>query len=164
MAGLDVLPLARVVNDAKVDDHHAIIPTGELPTKELTGDDARIYDLVVRRFLAVFHPEAKFEDTEIVTEAAEHRFRTRGRRLVEAGWRGAAFGEEAAAEEPPQGDEDEPRQILPKVDDGERGTCEQAEVLEKQTKPPAALLRGIAPARHGDGRQADRGRGGCARR
>ena len=67
--GLDVLPLARVVNDAKVDDHHAIVPTGELPTKELTGDDARVFDLVVRRFLAVFHPEAKFEDTEIVTEA-----------------------------------------------------------------------------------------------
>jgi DNA topoisomerase-3 len=150
VAGLDVLPLARVVADAKVDDHHAIIPTGELPTKELSGDDARIYELVVRRFLAVFHPEAKFEDTEIVTVAAEHRFRTRGRRLIEAGWRGAAFGEEAAAEEP-QGDEDEPRQVLPKVDQGERGTCEQAEVLEKQTKPPAryseaSLLRDMETA------------------
>jgi DNA topoisomerase III len=150
VAGLDVLPLARVVADAKVDDHHAIIPTGELPTKELSGDDARIYELVVRRFLAVFHPEAKFEDTEIVTVAAEHRFRTRGRRLIEAGWRGAAFGEEAAAEEP-QGDEDEPRQVLPKVDEGERGTCEQAEVLEKQTKPPAryseaSLLRDMETA------------------
>jgi DNA topoisomerase-3 len=151
VAGLDVLPLARVVDDSKVDDHHAIIPTGELPTKELTGDDARIFDLVVRRFLAVFHPEAKFEDTEIITVAAEHRFRTRGRRLIEAGWRGAAFGEEAAAEEPQQGDDDEPRQVLPKVDDGERGTCEQAEVLEKQTKPPAryseaSLLRDMETA------------------
>src|SRR5689334_21509698 len=151
VAGLDVLPLARVVDDSKVDDHHAIIPTGELPTKELTGDDARVFDLVVRRFLAVFHPEAKFEDTEIITLAAEHRFRTRGRRLIEAGWRGAAFGEEAAAEEPQQGDDDEPRQVLPKVDDGERGTCEQAEVLEKQTKPPAryseaSLLRDMETA------------------
>jgi DNA topoisomerase-3 len=150
VAGLDVLPLARVVADAKVDDHHAIIPTGELPTKELTGDDARVYELVVRRFLAVFHPEARFEDTEIITVAAEHRFRTRGRRLIEAGWRGAAFGEEAAAEEP-QGDEDEPRQVLPKVDEGERGTCETAEVLEKQTKPPAryseaSLLRDMETA------------------
>jgi DNA topoisomerase III len=150
VAGLDVLPLARVVADAKVDDHHAIIPTGEVPTKELSGDDARIFELVVRRFLAVFHPEAKFEDTEIITVAAEHRFRTRGRRLIEAGWRGAAFGEEAAAEEP-QGDEDEPRQVLPRVDDGERGTCEQAEVLEKQTKPPAryseaSLLRDMETA------------------
>jgi DNA topoisomerase III len=150
VAGLDVLPLARVVADAKVDDHHAIIPTGELPTKELSGDDARVYELVVRRFLAVFHPEARFEDTEIITVAAEHRFRTRGRRLIEAGWRGAAFGEEAAAEEP-QSDEDEPRQVLPKVDEGERGTCEKAEVLEKQTKPPAryseaSLLRDMETA------------------
>ncbi|HEX5248505.1 MAG TPA: DNA topoisomerase 3 [Gaiellales bacterium] len=150
VAGLDVLPLARVVADAKVDDHHAIIPTGELPTKDLSNDDARVYELVVRRFLAVFHPEAKFEDTEIITVAAEHRFRTRGRRLIEAGWRGAAFGEEAAAEEP-QGDEDEPRQVLPRVDEGERGTCEKAEVLEKQTKPPAryseaSLLRDMETA------------------
>ena len=151
VAGLDVLPLARVVNDAKVDDHHAIVPTGELPRKELTGDDARVFDLVVRRFLAVFHPEAKFEDTEIITEAGGHRFRTRGRRLVEAGWRAAAFGEEAAAEEPAAGDDDELRQSLPKVDEGESGTCEKAEVLEKQTKPPpryseASLLKDMETA------------------
>jgi len=152
VAGLDVLPLARVVNDAKVDDHHAIIPTGELPRRELTGDDARVFDLVVRRFLAVFHPEARFEDTEIITESGGHRFRTRGRRLIEAGWRAAAFGEEAAAEEPPAaGDEDEPRQTLPKVDEGETGTCEKAEVLEKQTKPPpryseASLLKDMETA------------------
>ena len=151
VAGLDVLPLARVVNDAKVDDHHAIVPTGELPRKELTGDDARVFDLVVRRFLAVFHPDAKFEDTEIVTEAGGHRFRTRGRRLIEAGWRAAAFGEEAAAEEPPAGDDDELRQSLPKVEEGEKGTCESAEVLEKQTKPPpryseASLLKDMETA------------------
>ncbi|HYX87500.1 MAG TPA: DNA topoisomerase 3 [Gaiellales bacterium] len=150
VAGLEVLPLARVVADAKVDDHHAIIPTGELPRKELSGDDARIYELVVRRFLAVFHPEARFEDTEIVTEAGGHRFRTRGRRLLEAGWRAAAFGEEAAAEEP-AGDDDEPRQALPKVDEGEQGRCEAAEVLEKQTKPPpryseASLLKDMETA------------------
>jgi DNA topoisomerase-3 len=105
----------------------------------------------VRRFLAVFHPEAKFEDTEIITEAGGHRFRTRGRRLVEAGWRAAAFGEEAAAEEPAAGDDDELRQSLPKVDEGESGTCEKAEVLEKQTKPPpryseASLLKDMETA------------------
>src|SRR6476661_6758457 len=152
VASLDVLPLARVVNNGKVDDHHAIIPTGELPRKELSGDDARVFDLVVRRYLAVFHPEARFEDTEIITESGGHRFRTRGRRLIEAGWRAAAFGEEAAAEEPPAaGDEDEPRQTLPKVDEGETGTCEKAEVLEKQTKPPpryseASLLKDMETA------------------
>ena len=86
-----------------------------------------------------------------MTEAGGHRFRTRGRRLVEAGWRAAAFGEEAAAEEPAAGDDDEPRQSLPKVEEGESGTCEKAEVLEKQTKPPpryseASLLKDMETA------------------
>ena len=94
VTGLDVLPLARVVNDGKVDDHHAIIPTGELPRGELSNDDRRIYDLVVRRFLAVFHPDARFEDTEVVTEAAELKFRAKGKRLLEAGWRAPAFGDQ----------------------------------------------------------------------
>jgi DNA topoisomerase-3 len=126
VAGLDVLPLARVVNDGKVDDHHAIIPTGDLPRGELSNDDRRVYDLICRRYLAVFHPEARFEDTEVVTEAGGSRFRTKGRRLLEAGWRGPAFGDEPA----------EPERTLPRIDEGERGTCTSAEVLEKQTKPP----------------------------
>ncbi len=151
VAGLDVLPLARVVNNAKVDDHHAIIPTGEAPTKELTGDDARIYDLVVRRYLAIFHPDAVFEDTDVITEAGGERFRTKGRRLVVAGWRAAAFGEQAAAEEPPPADDEDGPQILPKIDENETGKCTSAEVLEKQTKPPpryseASLLRDMETA------------------
>jgi DNA topoisomerase-3 len=149
VAGLDVLPLGRVVADAKVDDHHAIIPTGELPTKELTGDDARIFDLVVRRYLAVFHPEAVFEDTDVITEAGGERFRTKGRRLIQPGWRAAAFGDDAARE--PGAADDEENQVLPQIDQDERGTCTEAEVLEKQTKPPpryseAGLLRDMETA------------------
>jgi DNA topoisomerase-3 len=108
VAGLDVLPLGRVVNDARVDDHHAIIPTGELPRKPLTGDDARIFDLVSRRFLAVFHPEARWEHTEIVTLAGGERFRTRGRRLVQAGWRGAYEAEPERERGEDDEDDDDP--------------------------------------------------------
>ncbi|HUZ83266.1 MAG TPA: DNA topoisomerase 3 [Gaiellales bacterium] len=136
VAGLDVLPLARVVNDAKVDDHHAIIPTGELPRGRLEGDDARVYDLVCRRFLAVFHPDAQFEDTEVVTEAGGHRFRTRGERLVEAGWRAPAFGDEPEPAADGEQADDDRQQALPRIEQGERGRCPQAEVQEKQTKPP----------------------------
>src|SRR5438270_119612 len=82
-----------------------------------------------RRYLAVFHPEARFEDTEVVTEAGGSRFRTKGRRLLEAGWRGPAFGDEPA--EPERKGDEEPEQTLPRIDDGERGTCTSAEVLEK---------------------------------
>src|SRR5438132_418245 len=68
VTGLDLLPLARVVNDAKVSDHHAIIPTrAEHLLEKMGADDRRIYDMVGRRFLAVFHPDAVFENTRVET-------------------------------------------------------------------------------------------------
>ncbi len=68
VAGLDVLPLGRVVDDAKVTDHHAIIPTrSEHKVERMSDDDRRVYDLAARRFLAVFHPEAVFENTRVET-------------------------------------------------------------------------------------------------
>src|SRR5580698_8186042 len=76
VVGLDALPLARVVDDAKVTDHHAIIPTNaeRHPVDKMSDDDKRIYDLVVRRFLAVFHPDAVFENTRVETAVASHVF------------------------------------------------------------------------------------------
>ncbi len=69
--GLDLLPLGRVVNDAKVSDHHAIIPTrSEHNLEKMGSDDRRVYDMVTRRFLAVFHPEAVFENTRVETTVA----------------------------------------------------------------------------------------------
>src|SRR5207245_5336324 len=71
VVGLDLLPLARVVDDSKVSDHHAIIPTrSEHALEKMGADDRRIYDLVARRFLAVFHPEAVFENTRVETTIA----------------------------------------------------------------------------------------------
>src|SRR5271154_2060244 len=68
VVSLDVLPLARVGNDEKVTDHHAIIPTrSEHNLEKMGSDDQRIYDMAVRRFLAVFHPEAVFENTKVET-------------------------------------------------------------------------------------------------
>ena len=139
VAGLDVLPLGRVVNDAKVTDHHAIVPTrSEHPIKRMKDDDLRIFDLVARRFLAVFHPEAVFENTRVETEVEGHVFRTRGKRLIEAGWRGA-YGEIADADrrEPADGDEDEvTEQSLPRLDEGEEAAVLKVEALAKETKPP----------------------------
>src|SRR5205814_2249610 len=68
VTGLDVLPLGRVINDAKVTDHHAIIPTrSEHDLGRMSDDDRRIYDLVAKRFLAIFHPDAMFENTRLET-------------------------------------------------------------------------------------------------
>ena len=100
VTSLDVLPLGRIVNDAKVTDHHAIIPTrSEHRVDKMSDDDRRIYDMVVRRFLAAFHPEAVFENTRLETTVVEHIFRTRGRILVVPGWRGV-YGEETTEERP----------------------------------------------------------------
>jgi DNA topoisomerase III len=134
--GLDVLPLGRVVNDAKVSDHHAIIPTRaeRHPVDKMSDDDRRIYDLVVRRFLAIFHPDAVFENTRVETTVASHVFRTRGKVLLVAGWR-AVYGELPDAE---QSDDDEGReQQLPKLERGERVEVTSIDSEEKETKPPA---------------------------
>ena len=101
ITGLDTLPLGRVVNDARVTDHHAIIPTeGDHDLSGLSRDERRIYDMVARRFLAVFHPAAKFERTRIETTVKEHVFRTSGRVLLEAGWR-SVYGQEVASPDKP---------------------------------------------------------------
>jgi DNA topoisomerase-3 len=136
VTGLDLLPLGRVVDDAKVGDHHAIIPTNSSHKLEKMGDDdRRIYDMVARRFLAAFHPEAMFENTRVETTVAEHIFRTRGKVLVVPGWRGV-YGE-LADDGSARDEEDEGRdQSLPKLEKGEGVDTRAIEVLAKETKPP----------------------------
>ena len=136
VVGLDVLPLGRVVNEAKVTDHHAILPTptDQGPAKWRSEDDRRIYDLVVRRFLAVFHPDAVFENTRVETTVREHVFRTRGKLLLVPGWRGV-YGETLEGEA--RGEDDEGRdQQLPRLEAGEEVETREVESLEKETKPP----------------------------
>ena len=131
---LDKLPLGRVVNDQKVQDHHAIIPTrSEHDLGRMGQDELKVYDLVAKRFLAVFHPEAVYERTRVETTVVEHVFRTSGRRLVEPGWK-AVYGEEA---EQPRGDEDSGGdQLLPKLEQGETVQTLNVESLRKETQPP----------------------------
>jgi DNA topoisomerase-3 len=133
---LDLLPLGRVVDNAKVGDHHAIIPTNsQHDLGRMNEDDRKIYDLVARRFLAVFHPEAEFENTRVETTVATHVFRTRGKVLLVAGWRGV-YGELTEGESA-AGDDDEGRdQQLPRLERGEAVDTRDAEALEKETKPP----------------------------
>jgi DNA topoisomerase-3 len=140
--GLDVLPLARVVNDAKVTDHHAIIPTRaeRHPVEKMNDDDRRVYDLVVRRFLAIFHPDAVFENTRVETTVAQrHVFRTRGKLMLVPGWRGV-YDEVADAD---RVDEDEGReQQLPKLERGEDVEVSEVAAEQKETKPPRRYSEG----------------------
>ncbi len=140
--GLDKLPLGRVVNDAKVGDHHAIIPTeGDHDLSGLGRDERRVYDMVARRFLAVFHPAARFERTAVETRVGEHLFRSRGKVLVEAGWR-AVYGEEAADTSTATKPDEEKDQSLPALTKDEAVNCTEATALAKQTKPPARYSEG----------------------
>ena len=150
VTGLDLLPLGRVVNDSKVTDHHAIIPTrSQHDLDRMNSDDRRVYDLVARRFLAVFHPEAVFENTRVETTVSEHVFRTRGKRLLVAGWR-AVYGEDADTDE--RRDDDEGReQQLPKLEKGEQVETRDVAFAEKETQPPrrysdASLLAAMETA------------------
>ena len=139
ITGLDLLPLGRVIDDSKVSDHHAIIPTrAEHPIDKMSEDDHRVYDLVVRRFLAAFHPEAVLENTRVETTVAGHIFRTRGKVLLVPGWRGVYLA--AAADPQPNetpADEDETgEQQLPRLEQGEDSAVIEIEQLAKETKPP----------------------------
>jgi DNA topoisomerase-3 len=150
--GLDVLPLGRVVNDAKVTDHHAIIPTkSEHDLGRMGSDDRRIYDMVARRFLAVFHPEAVFENTRVETTIPAgdderdggYVFRTRGKLLLVPGWRGvydeisAASAAKTSSGARAEGEEDEGAdQQLPKLEKGESVRTREIKSARKETKPP----------------------------
>ncbi len=150
VTGLDVLPLGRVVNDAKVTDHHAIIPTkSEHDLDRMGSDDKRIYDMVARRFLAVFHPEAVFENTRVETTVPvgeEERdggyvFRTRGKLLLVPGWRGVydeiSAVSAAKTSTRAEGEEDEGAdQQLPKLEQGEQVATREIKSARKETKPP----------------------------
>jgi DNA topoisomerase-3 len=147
--GLEELPLERVVNNEKVTDHHAIIPTrSEHKVEKMGSDDQRIYDMAVRRFLAVFHPEAVFENTKIETTVPAspqakdggHVFRTHGKLLLVPGWRGV-YGEEGADAAKPEkekaGEEDEgTNQQLPRLEQDEEVDTREIESARKETKPP----------------------------
>jgi DNA topoisomerase-3 len=132
------LPLGRVVNDAKVTDHHAIIPTDvDHDLSTFSPDERRIFDLVAKRFLAVFHPQARFERTTIVTLVEEERFRTRGKVTIDPGWR-RVYGEESEEEKQAAAAEEDAESTaeLPRVEDGQKISCVVAETEAKETKAP----------------------------
>jgi len=125
----------RTFDDSKVSDHFAVIPTGNLPEAPLTGDDKRLFDLVVRRFLGNFFPPAVWERVERVTEVEGEKFRTRARSLKETGWRVVL---------PPVSEETEAVVLQPLVAGGESASgvavrTVSAESEADETRPPARI-------------------------
>ena len=119
-----IKPNKRIFDNSKISDHFAIIPTLESP-KHLTEAEQKIYDVVVRRFLAIFFPAAEYLVTTRVTTVEKHLFKTEGKVLVEPGWL-AVYGKEAIEE---QG-------ALVKVEAAERVATKAIEAQGQQTRPP----------------------------
>ena len=113
-------------NDAKITDHNAIIPTDQVP-RNLDEAQTRIFDMVARRFVAVFHPSAQFEVTTRITRVEGEAFKTEGRIIKDPGWL-AVYGRQATGDE--QGDS------LVDLVPGERALTRNVEIVECQTKPP----------------------------
>ncbi len=131
-----VKPNKRIFDNSKVSDHFAIIPTLQTP-KHLTDAEQRIYDLVVRRFLAVFFPAAEYLLTTRITVVASHSFRTEGRVLVNPGWL-AIYGREEGG----TGGAGKSDAMLVPVRKGEDALARTIEVLALSTRPPARYNEG----------------------
>ena len=125
-----VKPTKRVFDNAKVSDHFAIIPTLQAPSG-LSDAEQKLYDLVVRRFMAVFFPVAEYQITTRVTTVKEFKFRSEGKVLVKPGWL-AIYGKEAQDD-----DSDDNGKSLIAVQPGETVRTEAADAKGLKTRPPA---------------------------
>nr|MDQ3805245.1 DNA topoisomerase [Acidobacteriota bacterium] len=125
----------RHVDDKKVTDHHAVIPTKQkVEAAALSPDEKRVYDLVARRFLAAFFPDAELERTTVVTEAEGERFITRGTVVLKAGWR--EVEPPARDAKRPADEEDEEGAELPPLKPDDPADVLRAEAVARKTKAP----------------------------
>ena len=119
-----IKPIKRVFDNAKVSDHFAIIPTLQAP-KSLTEAELKLYDMVVKRFLAVFYPPAEYLVTTRITKIEGHSFQTNGKVLVNPGWL-AVYGKEA---------QDDDANLVP-VQPDEKVRNDEVNVVALKTRPP----------------------------
>src|SRR5690242_9671071 len=121
-----IKPNKRIFDNAKISDHFAIIPTLQKP-KSLSEAEAKLYDLVVKRFIAVFYPAAEYLLSTRITRVAGEPFKTEGKVLVNPGWL-AVYGKEGQSADEP---------MLAKVLAGENVATEELRVVASRTRPPA---------------------------
>lgn len=130
-------------NDKKVTAHHAILPTPQrVDLSQLDDEQRKIYDLIVRRYLAQFLTEYRYRAVAVEIECAGERFTATGQTPVAAGWK-ALYGANVADEdEEKRDDEDESSQKIPRLTEGEQTTCVGGKVGAKDTKPPRRFTEG----------------------
>lgn len=120
------------VNDAKVSDHHAIIPTEERPDIiAMSNDELKIYNLVIKRFLACFMPDYEYRSVNAVFGCGEYKFYASGSEVISQGWKKVYNGEYLEDEET------EPSRALPPLEKWDKFPCRRADLKQGRTKPPA---------------------------
>ncbi|MBQ5589004.1 MAG: DNA topoisomerase 3, partial [Anaerotignum sp.] len=126
----------RIIDNSKVTDHHAIIPTdGKLRVDSLTEEEKKVFSLVAARFLAVFYPYYRYETTKVYAMAEQEQFLSKGTVVLEEGWQAVEKAlVPATATKKKKKDEEE--QKLPALTEGEQRKIEKAAVQKKKTKPP----------------------------
>lgn len=145
LAGAPLIKSKKVFDNSKVTDHHAIIPTGVQP-QGLTDMEKRVFDLIARRFIAVFYPDCKFSTTTVLGEADKIEFKVTGKQILDLGWR-VIFAKDQQDEAKENTEEE---RTLPVFHKGESGPHEPM-LNEKWTQPPrpyteATLLRAMETA------------------
>ncbi len=151
LRGRKLLKSKKVFDTSKVTDHHAIIPTGQAPSG-LTDNEQRVFDLVARRFIAVFYPDCRFTTTNVMATVDTIPFKVTGKHIVSPGWRDVFARDQRPAEpdtDEAEKDNDEER-LLPDFQKGESGP-HQPMLTKKMTTPPkpyteATLLRAMETA------------------
>lgn len=146
LSGKKILKSKKVFDNSKVTDHHAIIPTG-VRANNMNENERKVYDLIARRFIAIFYPNCKISTTTVLGEANKIEFKTSGKQILDAGWR-IVFEKKNVQQDEDDTKDDE--NILPDFTKGETGTHEPS-LTEKWTQPPkvyteATLLRAMETA------------------
>jgi DNA topoisomerase-3 len=141
LLGQKIKKSSRVFNDKKVTDHHAIIPTGI--EVHLQYNQQQVYDIITKRFIAVFYPDSAISNTSVIGKASDVSFKTTGKEVLSKGWRVVFEYGKATKKKTESG-------ILPPFEKGEKGPHEPS-FLQKETKPPrnhteASLLRAMETA------------------
>ena len=126
----------KVFDNAKVTDHHAIIPTGEAPTS-LVGDERKMYHLIALRFIAAFYPDCKFSSTTVMADVAGLSFKATGKVITDPGWRTVFGGDVTPADDADKDDSG----VLPQFTVGESGPHEPS-LAKKTTQPPKPYTEG----------------------
>lgn len=137
----------QVFDDTKVTDHHAIIPTEIIPTSQISTDEKRIYDLIAKRFIAVFYPECKISNTLVEAMVGTVPFKTSGKQILEMGWRAIYASDKKKNDAEPH---DAEEKEIPLFELGEKGVHEP-HIHHGKTTPPkhyteATLLRAMETA------------------